>query len=132
MQEKLMQAARSARENAYCPYSQFAVGAALLTEDGTVYTGCNVENAAYGECICAERTAVVKAISEGHRRFTAIAVCGAPKGSAPDVPCPPCGACRQVLTEFGDAAMQVILTDGIHSLGELLPGSFSLQNGENA
>lgn len=127
MYETLMEAAQAAREKSYCPYSHFAVGAALLTEDGTVYTGCNVENAAYGECICAERTAVVKVVSEGHRRFTAIAVCGAPEGEAPDVPCMPCGACRQVLAEFGGEDMQIVLTDGVHTLGELLPGRFRLK-----
>jgi cytidine deaminase len=126
MNEALLEAARAAREKAYCPYSHFAVGAALMTEDGTVFTGCNVENAAYGECICAERTAVVKAVSEGHRKFTAIAICGAPEGEMPDAPCMPCGACRQVLAEFGGEEMQIILTDGVHTLGELLPGRFSL------
>ena len=129
MEETLMQAARAARERAYCVYSHFAVGAALLTEDGMAFTGCNVENAAYGECICAERTAVVKAVSEGHRKIRAIAICGAPEGQAPDAPCMPCGACRQVLTEFGGEDLRVILTDGVHLLGELLPGRFQLENG---
>ena len=126
MYKELMEAAKRARANAYCRYSHFAVGAALLTEDGSVFTGCNVENAAYGECICAERTAVVKAVSEGHRKFAAIAICGAPEGEAPEKTCPPCGACRQVLAEFGGGEMQVILTDGVYTLGTLLPGRFSL------
>lgn len=126
MIEQLMETAKAARENAYCPYSHFAVGAALLTEDGAVFTGCNVENAAYGECICAERTAIVKAVSEGHRGISAIAICGAPEGEEPDAPCYPCGACRQVLAEFGDADTKVILTDGVRRLGDLLPESFSL------
>ena len=129
MEETLMQAARAARERAYCVYSHFSVGAALLTEDGTVFTGCNVENAAYGECICAERTAVVKAVSEGHRKIRAIAICGAPEGQTPNAPCMPCGACRQVLAEFGGEDLRVILTDGVHPLGELLPGRFQLENG---
>ncbi|MCR4644950.1 MAG: cytidine deaminase [Oscillospiraceae bacterium] len=126
MYKELMEAAKRARANAYCRYSHFAVGAALLTEDGAVFTGCNVENAAYGECICAERTAVVKAVSAGHRKITAIAICGAPEGEEPEQPCTPCGACRQVLAEFGGGEMQVILTDGVYTLGTLLPGRFSL------
>ena len=92
--EKLLELALDARKNAYVPYSGYAVGAALLAEDGRVFTGCNVENAAYGNTLCAERTALVKAVSEGCRRFTKIAIASA--GSAPY----PCGACRQSLYEF--------------------------------
>lgn len=124
----LMDAARAAREKAYCLYSHYAVGAALLTQDGQLYTGCNIENGAYPLCLCAERTAIAKAVADGHRRFPMIAVCGAPEGTSPDVPCPPCGACRQVLAEFlrhGEDT-QVILTDGIYSLRKLLPKSFTL------
>lgn len=126
MEEQLMQAAQEARKNAYCPYSHFAVGAALLTEDGAFFTGCNVENAAYGECICAERTAIVKAVSEGHRKIRAIAVCGGPEGQPAEKPCTPCGSCRQVLAQFGDADTKIILTDGVRKLGDLLPESFAL------
>lgn len=93
--QQLVELAFSMLERSYCPYSHFPVGAALLCADGSVFTGCNVENAAYGEAICAERTAVVKAISEGHRDFIAIAIAG----NCEDY-CWPCGSCRQVLFEF--------------------------------
>ena len=92
---ELLNRAREAAQNAYAPYSHFPVGAALECEDGRVFTGCNVENAAYGECICAERCAVVKAVSEGCTRFRRIAIWGEGKNY-----CMPCGACRQVLAEF--------------------------------
>ena len=92
---ELLRIAKEASLNAYVPYSGFPVGAALECEDGTVYTGCNVENAAYGDTICAERTAVVKAVSEGQRNFVRIAIYGEGKGY-----CMPCGSCRQVLAEF--------------------------------
>ena len=92
---ELLRIAKEASLNAYVPYSGFPVGAALECADGTVFTGCNVENAAYGDTICAERTAVVKAVSEGHRDFVRIAVYGEGKGY-----CMPCGSCRQVLAEF--------------------------------
>lgn len=93
--EKLLELALDARKNAYVPYSGYAVGAALLAEDGRVFTGCNVENAAYGNTLCAERTALVKAVSEGCRKFTRLAVVG----NSTDY-CWPCGACRQMLYEF--------------------------------
>ena len=92
---ELLRIAKEASLNAYVPYSGFPVGAALECEDGTVYTGCNVENAAYGDTICAERTAIFKAVSEGQRRFTRIAIYGEGQGY-----CMPCGSCRQVLSEF--------------------------------
>ena len=92
---ELLRIAKEASLNAYVPYSGFPVGAALECADGTVFTGCNVENAAYGDTICAERTAVVKAVSEGQRHFTRIAIYGEGKGY-----CMPCGSCRQVLAEF--------------------------------
>jgi cytidine deaminase len=119
---ELARLAAQARQNAYCPYSQYAVGAALLTASGRIYTGVNVENAAYAECICAERTAVVKAVSEGERKFTAIAVSTSNGGM-------PCGACRQVLAEFG-LETTVLVADGDgrilgrFTLRELLPGAF--------
>jgi len=121
---ELIAAARRAREQAYVPYSHFPVGAALLTEDGTLYTGCNIENASYGLTNCAERTAVFKAVSEGHRRFSAIAVVADTSG-----PVSPCGACRQVLSEFGGPNARVILTNlkgdvAATSVGDLLPGAF--------
>ena len=92
---ELLRIAKEASLNAYAPYSGFPVGAALECDDGTVYTGCNVENAAYGDTICAERCALVKAVSEGQRKFTRIAVYGEGKNY-----CMPCGSCRQVLAEF--------------------------------
>ena len=93
--ERLLEMAIEARKNAYVPYSGYAVGAALETKDGHVFTGCNVENAAYGNTLCAERTALVKAVSEGCRKFTRLAVVG----NSTDY-CWPCGACRQMLYEF--------------------------------
>lgn len=118
----LLDAAREAKGNAYAPYSGFHVGAALLTK-GAVYTGCNVENASYGGCICAERTAAVKAVSAGERDFLAIAI------SADTPLCTPCGICRQFLTEFGD--MDVIMENEggepvVLRLSDLLPAAFSM------
>lgn len=124
-QNALFQAACAARTHAYAPYSGFRVGAALLCEDGRIFTGCNVENAAYPLCTCAERTALCAAISQGARRFLAIAIAG---GTDEDCtqPCAPCGGCRQNLAEFCGADFPVLLSDGIHPLGELLPGVFHL------
>ena len=93
--QELLEMARKAAENSYSPYSHFPVGAALECADGTVFTGCNIENAAYGDTICAERTAVFKAVSEGHRDFRRIAIWGNSREY-----CYPCGSCRQVLLEF--------------------------------
>ncbi|HEX2076394.1 MAG TPA: cytidine deaminase [Longimicrobium sp.] len=121
----LLARAREARANAYAPYSRFPVGAALLAADGRVFTGCNVENASFGLTNCAERVAVGKAVSEGAREFVAIAVVGPEDQAA----CTPCGACRQVLSEFGPA-MPVIMPstgpDGYQatSTDALLPGAF--------
>ena len=110
-------------ERAYVPYSHFPVGAALLCGDGSVFTGCNVENAAYGSCICAERTALVKAVSEGHRDFVRLAVAGRGEDY-----CWPCGACRQMLFEFApELTVLVARGDGSFvqtSLSELLPHGF--------
>ena len=120
---RLIAAALAARRNAHAPYSRFRVGAALLTASGKVYTGVNVENASYGLTICAERVAVGKAVSDGHRRFRAIVI------AAPSANPAPCGACRQVLAEFGDCL--VICVDSrhprriwVHQLAELLPHAF--------
>ncbi len=98
---KLKAAALSHVEKAYAPYSGFQVGAALLTEDGKIYTGCNIENAAYTPTICAERTAFFKAVSEGEREFKAICIAGGKDGTVDDFT-PPCGVCRQVMMEFTD------------------------------
>lgn len=128
---ELIQAALDAREFAYAPYSGFRVGAALLARDGRIFTGCNVENAAYGPSNCAERTAVFKAVSEGARDFTAIAVTGGPGESAPESYTAPCGVCRQVLMEFcAPEHFPVLLGRGDltwkeYTLAELLPVSFS-------
>ena len=97
--EQLIELAKEAMTHAYAPYSGFCVGAALLCADGTVYQGCNIENAAYGPTNCAERTAFFKAVYDGHREFTAIAVCGGKDGVISGG-FPPCGVCRQVLREF--------------------------------
>ena len=122
-ERELIQMALGMREHSYAPYSGFRVGAALECADGSVYGGCNVENAAYGSSICAERTALVKAVSEGKRSFVRIAVAG----DSTDF-CWPCGACRQMLREFG-TGLQVLVAnrDGaceVHTLEELLPHSF--------
>lgn len=127
--QELVAVALKARENAYAPYSRFRVGAALECADGTVYTGCNVENAAYGSSICAERTALVKAVSEGRRAFTRLAVAG----DSGD-PCWPCGACRQMLREFG-ADLRVLCADRngrfrAIALDELLPHGFGAETME--
>lgn len=131
-QEKLVEEALCARQRAYVPYSHFAVGAALLCGDGTLYHGANIECASYPGTNCAERTAVFKAVSEGRRDFAAIAVVGGPEGREPASICPPCGICRQVLREFCQDGFPVILSDGqeikTYTLGELLPCSFGPEN----
>lgn len=121
--QKLMDCAIKARENAYSPYSHFAVGAALLCEDGTLFEGCNIENASYGLTNCAERTAIFKAVSEGHTKFKALAVVADTEG-----PCAPCGACRQVMAEFKIPLIIMRNLMGnikIVTIEELLPFSFS-------
>ena len=121
--EALIDAARKVRENACADFSHFKVGAALEASDGTVITGCNIENATYGLTVCAERVALFKALSDGHRTFRRIVVV-----APPDAPTPPCGPCRQLLWEFaGD--LEVILANlngetGRHRIGELLPQPF--------
>lgn len=122
-ERELVERALEMRRFSYAPYSHFRVGAALECEDGSVYTGCNVENAAYGSSLCAERTALVKAVSEGRRRFVRLAVAG----DSADY-CWPCGACRQMLREFGtDLEVLAANREGAYvtiSLEELLPHSF--------
>lgn len=123
--KELLELARQARENAYAPYSNFAVGAALLCKNGKVYTGCNVENAAYSPTLCAERVAFGKAVSKGERDFVAIAVVGGKRGEK-TAPCTPCGVCRQVMAEFCKPDF-VICTEGEeYTLEDLLPDGFSL------
>ena len=130
----LLALARRARENAYAPYSGFAVGAALLGADGRIYTGCNVENAAYPVACCAERTALFHAVAEGAREFTAIAVAGGRVGDKAEASCPPCGVCRQALAEFCDLeTFHVYLAapgGGVEetTLGALLPRAFARAN----
>ncbi|KAI8980320.1 cytidine deaminase [Pilobolus umbonatus] len=124
--DNLFKLALSAKETSYSPYSKFRVGAALLCEDNTVFTGCNVENASYGGAICAERTAIVKAVSEGHRQFKAIAV-----STDTDDFVTPCGICRQFMSEFVTAELPVysLTATGDHkafSFEELLPHAFGL------
>jgi cytidine deaminase len=121
--DSLVDAARRAREHAVAPYSGFKVGAALETVGGVVITGCNVENATYGLTVCAERVAMFKALSDGHRDFTRIAIV-----ADTDAPTPPCGACRQILWEFG-GDLEIVLANlseekGVHRLKDLLPLPF--------
>ena len=128
VRRNLAKKALEMRKMAYTPYSHFKVGAALLCEDGSVYTGCNIENAAFTPGNCAERTAIFKAVSEGKRKFRAIAIAGGKENSEPDY-CPPCGVCRQVMREFCENSFEIILARSetdyrITSLGELLPESF--------
>ena len=124
----LMQKAQEARSFSYSPYSHFRVGAALLTESGKIYTGCNVENAGYSATNCAERTAIFKAVSEGERDFVAIAIVGGREGETSEF-CSPCGVCRQVIAEFCDSNFIIILgnedTFKQYTLNELLPFAFT-------
>jgi cytidine deaminase len=129
---ELSKTALSAMEMSYSPYSKFRVGAALLCKNGKIYTGCNIESAAYSPTNCAERTALFKAVSEGEREFAAIAIAGAAEGGNPQY-CYPCGVCRQTLKEFfsDDAEVIVVKTAEdykIHSFGELLPFGFGKEN----
>ncbi|MCA1031791.1 cytidine deaminase [Bacillus timonensis] len=125
---RLINIAKEVREIAYVPYSNFKVGAALLSSDGKVYSGCNIENAAYSMCNCAERTALFKAYSEGAKEFLALAVVADTKR-----PVPPCGACRQVISELCSESMVVYLTNLNGEILEikvkdLLPGAFSAED----
>ena len=132
LRAELVAQALDARWYAYCPYSGFAVGAALLDKNGTIWTGVNIENAAYGPTNCAERTAFFKAISEGVTEFLAIAVAGGAMGEEPSDFCAPCGVCRQVMREFCEDDFEIILAKPgdtkVYTLNEILPESFSPRN----
>lgn len=129
--EKLVELALEARNRSYAPYSHFMVGAALLTKDGKVYQGCNIENASFSPTVCAERTAFFKAISEGDREFVKIAVVGSPEGEV-DRYAAPCGVCRQVMTEFCDPETFEIIFGispekyEVHLLKEIIPYGFGM------
>jgi len=125
----LIKIASEIRSKAYCPYSGFAVGAALLCSDGSVYTGCNIENSAFSPTVCAERTAFFKAVSDGKTDFVKIAVVGGNAEKDPENYCPPCGVCRQVMKEFCSADFEIIIAKNpdeykLKKLSELLPESF--------
>ncbi|HDX9490712.1 cytidine deaminase [Bacillus thuringiensis] len=123
--KKYIEEANKMLSKAYIPYSKFPVGAALVTKEGKIYTGCNIENASYGLCNCAERTAIFKAVSEGERDFSYLVITGETDG-----PISPCGACRQVIAEFCDSKMPVLLTnvkgdEKEVTVEQLLPGAFT-------
>ncbi|MDU1411493.1 MAG: cytidine deaminase [Clostridium sp.] len=129
--KELVKTAIKARELAYVPYSNFKVGAAIEMEDGSIYTGCNIENASYGATNCAERTAIFKAISEGHRKIKKIAVVGDMSAYTS-----PCGICRQVIAEFADKDIEIILVKNeeefqVKTLEEILPGAFTKEDLDN-
>ena len=132
--EKLITEAIEARKSSYCPYSGFAVGAALLSQDGEIIKGCNIENASYGATNCAERTAFFKAVSSGITGFDAIAIVGAPKGDDIDQYAFPCGICRQVMMEFCNPESFVVVVAKsvsdykMYTLKELLPEGFGPGN----
>lgn len=129
--KELMELAQKAREYSYCPYSRFRVGAALLARSGRAYTGCNIENAAYPAGVCAERTAIFKAVSEGERAFEAIAIVGGRERETADLTAP-CGICRQVMAEFGGEEFKILLGSPekyqTYTLKSLLPLSFTEKN----
>lgn len=132
--EELIEQAVIAREQSYAPYSHFTVGAALVTPEGKIYRGCNIENAAYTPTNCAERTAFFKALSEGERKFSAIAIVGGHEDADELEYCPPCGVCRQVMMEFCDKEdFQIILARSgtkytTYTLGKLFPMGFGPEN----
>ncbi|MDR4985119.1 cytidine deaminase [Bacillus cereus] len=126
--KKYIEEANKMLSKAYIPYSKFPVGAALVTKEGKIYAGCNIENASYGLCNCAERTAIFKAVSEGERDFSYLVITGETDG-----PISPCGACRQVIAEFCDPKMPVLLTnvkgdEKEVTVEQLLPGAFSIED----
>lgn len=127
--EELIRFALEARKNAYVPYSGYTVGAALLTEEEEIYTGCNIESASYGATNCAERTAIFKAVSDGRTSFRAIAVVGSMKGKTPEDYAYPCGICRQVMKEFATHDFVILVAKSTSDyreflLDELLPYGF--------
>lgn len=128
-EQELINAAKKAMEKSYAPYSHFNVGAALYCGDGKVYLGANIENSSFSLCCCAERNAVFRAVNDGERDFKAIAIVGG-KNHKIDKYCPPCGACRQVLTEFCKENFDIILTNGqkikTFKLKDIMPLGFSL------
>lgn len=129
--QELISRALEARKNAYAPYSDFRVGAGLLSDSGEIYTGCNIENSAYTPTNCAERTAFFKAVSEGVRSFRAICIAGGPGEREPEEPCPPCGVCRQVMLEFCGPEFEVILAVNgqqyeVYTLDRLAPMGFRM------
>ena len=131
----LIEEALKVRDFSYCPYSGFAVGAALLCENGEIFTGCNVESSSFSATNCAERTAIFKAISAGNQAFVSLAVIGAKQGEVLPFPlCIPCGVCLQVISEFCSEDFPIILAQSrdqytIRTLGELLPFGFRLEKG---
>lgn len=125
IKEKMFKKAKEAQKNAYVPYSEFPLGAAVLTEDGSIYTGVNIENASFSLTNCAERSAIFTAVSQGKRKIKALLIVSSTKN-----PVPPCGACRQVIQEFADGDIEVVMmtADGkglTMTSSELLPGAFS-------
>jgi cytidine deaminase len=125
IKDKMFKKALEVQKNAYVPYSEFPLGAAILTEDGSIYTGVNVENAAYGLTNCAERSAIFSAVSQGHRKIEAVLIV-----SSTEEPVPPCGSCRQVINEFADGEIEIIMMtekgkEITMTSSELLPGAFS-------
>ena len=131
---QLIEAALLARQKSYAPYSGFSVGAALLCDDGSIYTGANIENAAHTPTVCAERTAFFTAIHNGARRFSAIAVVGGADEKEIDAYCPPCGVCRQVMSEFCKGSFEILLYNGKQirtlTLDQVLPERFVLRESE--
>lgn len=130
--EELCAMAVKAMDNAYVPYSGYKVGAALLTQSGKIFTGCNIENAAYSPSVCAERTALFKAVSEGERDFVKIAVAGGKNGKIASE-FPPCGVCRQVMAEFCSPEFEILVVKaeneyGVYTLKQLLPNAFTPEN----
>ena len=130
--KELVKLADEARGRSYCPYSSYSVGAALLTKDGKVYTGANIENASFTPTVCAERVALFTAVHAGEREFEAIAIVGGKIGQEASAPATPCGVCRQVLSEFASPSLKVLVGAGdkilTFTLGELLPNSFGKES----
>ncbi len=132
LRQRLCEEAVNMRRRSYVPYSHFSVGAAILTKDGKIYTGCNIENASYPAGICAERTAIFKAVSEGEMEFSAIAIAGGPNDGELQY-CPPCGVCRQVMSEYCGGDFRIYLAKSAtdfqeYTLDEILPMRFTPDN----